>query len=68
VDQTAGNWQFFCLDPSAVVLLHYIPVGKCGPGDPVAFEPEEYVMHRLRRLEWLGRLGTPDKRWDSVDE
>jgi hypothetical protein len=64
------GWRlyFFCLDPSAVLLLHDIPVGKCGPGEPVAFNVEKFVLHHLRRLERQGRLGVPDKWWESVDE
>jgi hypothetical protein len=73
-DQKEGDgrdgWRlhFFCLDPSGVQLLHDIPVGQCGPGDPVSFDPEKFVLHHLRRLERMGLLGTPDRWWDSVDE
>jgi hypothetical protein len=57
------GWRlhFFCLDPSAIQLLHDIPVGQCGPGDPVTFDPERFVLHHLRRLERSGQLATPDK-------
>jgi hypothetical protein len=60
------GWRlhFFCLDPSAILLL----VGQCGPGDPVSFDPEKFVLHHLRRLERSGQLATPDKWWDSVGE
>jgi hypothetical protein len=64
------GWRlhFFCLDPSAIQLLHDIPVGQCGPGDPVSFDAEKFVMHHLRRLQRQGLLGTHDRWWDSVDE
>jgi hypothetical protein len=64
------GWRlhFFCLDPSAVLLLHGIPAGECGPGDPVTFDAKKFVLHHLRRLERMGLLGTPDRWWDSVDE
>jgi hypothetical protein len=64
------GWRlhFFCLDPSAIQLLHDIPVGQCGPGDPVSFDAEKFVMHYLHRLERSGQLATLDKWWDSVDE
>jgi hypothetical protein len=64
-----GWWlHFFCLDLSAIQLLHDIPVGQCGPGDPLSFDAAKFVVHHLRRLEWQGQLGTPDRWWDSVDE
>jgi hypothetical protein len=64
------GWRlhFFCYDPAIVLLLHDIPVGQCGPGDPVSFDAEKFVMNHLRRLERSGQLGTPDKWWDSADE
>jgi hypothetical protein len=64
------GWRlhFFCHDPATVLLLHDIQVRTCGPGNPVAFDAEKFVMHHLRRLKRLGQLATPDKWWDSVDE
>jgi hypothetical protein len=64
------GWRlhFFCYDPATVLLLHDIQVGTCGPGDPVAFDAEKFVMHHLHRLERSGQLASPDKWWDSVDE
>ncbi len=64
------GWRMhvFCYDPSAVMLLHDIPIGRCGPGDPVSFDPERFVMHRLRHLERLRLLSTPEIWWDAVDE
>jgi hypothetical protein len=49
-------------------LLHDIPVGQCGPGDPVTFDAEKFVMNHLRRLERSGQLATQDKWWESVGE
>jgi hypothetical protein len=64
------GWRlhFFCYDPAIVLLLHDIPVAQCGPGDPVSFDAEKFVMHHLRRLERRGLLGTQHQWWDSVDE
>jgi hypothetical protein len=64
------GWRlhFFCLDPAAVALLSGIGLGQCGPGDPVSFDAENFVMHHLHRLERSGQLATPDRWWHSVDE
>lgn len=64
------GWRlhFFCLDPSAIKLLHRIPVGQCGPANPMTFDPDRFVMHHLRRLERQGLLGAPHKWWDLVGE
>jgi hypothetical protein len=73
-DRTEGGgpdgWRlhFFCYHPATVLVLHDIPVGQCGPGDPVTFDAERFIMHHLRRLERQGLLGTRDRWWDSVDE
>ena len=70
-DRIAGGvpdgWRlhFFCYDPATILLLYDTPVGKCGPGDPVSFDAERFVVHHLHRLERQGKLGTPDKWWDS---
>jgi hypothetical protein len=55
------GWRlhFFCLDPSAVVLLCSAGVGQCGPGDSTSFNAEEFVIRQLRRLERSGRLDRP---------
>jgi hypothetical protein len=69
-DRTEGGgpdgWRlhFFCLDQAAVSVLHDIGVGECGPGYAVTFDPEQFVMHRLRQLERTDRLNTPDGWWD----
>ena len=61
-----NGWRlhFFCLDPAAVSVLYDIGVGECGPGKAVTFDPEQFVMHRLRQLERTGRLNMPDGWWD----
>ena len=48
-----NGWRlhFFCLDPAAVTVLYDIGIGECGPGKAVTFDPEQFVMHRLRQLE-----------------
>jgi hypothetical protein len=60
------GWRlhFFCLDRAAVSVLYDLGVGACGPGNAVTFDPEQFVMHRLRQLERTGRLDTPDGWWD----
>jgi hypothetical protein len=62
----SDGWRlhFFCRDPAAVSVLRNIGVGKFGPGNAVTFDPEQFVMHRLRQLERTGRLDTPDGWWD----
>ena len=47
------GWRlhFFCLDPEAIGVLYNIGVGKCGPGNAVTFDPEQFVMHRFGQLE-----------------
>jgi hypothetical protein len=55
--------HFFCRDPAAVSVLHGIGVGACGSGNAVSFNPEQFVMHRLRQLERTGRLDTPQGWW-----
>jgi hypothetical protein len=63
------GWRlhFFCLDPSAVVLLCGAGLGGCGPGDPKSFNAEEFVMRRLCQLEQSGRLDKPSDWWWYFD-
>jgi hypothetical protein len=56
--------HFFCLDRAAVSVLYDLGVGACGPGNAVTFDPEQFVMHRLRQLERTGRLDTLHGWWD----
>ncbi len=64
VDDTDGGCT------SSVSILRLSPyctdigVGECGPGKAVTFDPEQFVMHRLRQLERTGRLDMPDGWWD----
>jgi hypothetical protein len=60
------GWRlhFFCLEPSALSVLRDAGVGECGPGDPMTFDPQEFVLCRLRQMERRGQLGRPDKWWD----
>jgi hypothetical protein len=50
-----GGWRFhvFVLDDNALALLDGIDDRRCEPGDPVDFDPEEFVIERLRELEWF---------------
>jgi hypothetical protein len=41
------------LDEAALVLSDGIDGLRCEPGDPVDFDPEEFVIERLRELEWF---------------
>jgi hypothetical protein len=63
------GWRlhFFCLDPSALGVLRDTDVGKIGPGEPSRFDPEAFVLCRLRQMESTGNLGRPDTRrdWES---
>ena len=34
-------------------LLDAIDCRPCEPGDPVDFDPEEFVIERLRELDWF---------------
>jgi hypothetical protein len=44
-----GGWRLhvFFVDETAIPLLERIADGRCGPGDPVAFSPKEFVVERL---------------------
>ena len=50
-----GGWRLhiFVLDDDALPLLDGIDGRRCEPGDPVDFDPEEFVIERLRELEWF---------------
>jgi hypothetical protein len=47
-----GGWRLhiFLADDTVLTLLDELTEGACGPGDPVAFDPEEFVSERLRGL------------------
>ena len=49
-----GGWRIhvFVLDEDALALLDGIDGRRCEPGDPVDFDPEEFVIERLRELDW----------------
>jgi hypothetical protein len=44
-----GGWRLhiFVEDDGALSLLDGITDRECGPGDPVSFDPEQFVMERL---------------------
>ena len=50
-----GGWRLhiFVLDEDALPLVDGIDGRRCEPGDPVDFDPEEFVIERLRDLEWF---------------
>ena len=59
----AGGWRlhFFVVDVAALTLLDELTEGACGPGDPVSFNPEEFVSERficLRMTPILCRFST----------
>lgn len=45
----AGGWRLhlFVADDAARLLLDRITEGRCGPGDPVHLNPEEFVLTQL---------------------
>ena len=50
-----GGWRFhvFALEEDALAVLEDIDGVRCDPGDPVDFDPEEFVIQRLHELEWF---------------
>jgi hypothetical protein len=50
-----GGWRLhiFVLDKDALPLLDGIDGRRCERGDPVDLDPEEFVIERLRDLEWF---------------
>jgi hypothetical protein len=49
-----GGWRIhiFALDADALVLLDGISDQRCEPGDPVDFDPEEFIIEWLREVDW----------------
>jgi hypothetical protein len=62
------RFHFFCRDPTAVTVLYDDGVGVCGPGNAATFDPEQFVMHRLRQLERTGCLDSPHGWWTGTYE
>jgi hypothetical protein len=50
-----GGWRLhiFALDENALPFLDGIDGRRCEPGDPLDFDPEEFVIERLRELDWF---------------
>jgi hypothetical protein len=48
-----GGWRLhiFVADEPAMSPLADISDGRCGPGDPVNFDPEEFVSEHVGRME-----------------
>jgi hypothetical protein len=49
-----GGWRIhvFVLDGDALALFDGIDGRRCEPGDPVDFDPEEFVIEQLREVDW----------------
>jgi hypothetical protein len=47
-----GGWllHIFAANNAVLALLDEVAEGECGPGDPVKFDPNEFVSARLRHL------------------
>jgi len=60
------GWRlhFFCLDRSALSVLRGVSVGEFSPGNPATFNPEAFVLRRLRQMEKTGHLGRSDEWWE----
>ena len=54
----SGGWRIhlFLCDASAISIIPLITEGDVGPGDPVRFDPRQFVQRRLERLGILRRL------------
>ena len=48
--RVAGGSTSFSPMMPPLPLLDELADGACGPGDPVAFDPEEFVLERLQHL------------------
>lgn len=48
-----GDWRLhlFSADLDALSLVFENTDGIVGPGDPVGFDPQPFIEHRLQRLE-----------------
>ena len=49
-----GGWRLhiFVADDDALALLDEITEGKCGAGDPVTFDADEFLRDRLPDCHW----------------
>jgi hypothetical protein len=65
-DQSNG-WRihFFCLDEAAVELIADASGGTYGSGSPVTFDPQKFVLARLRNLQRSGKLERQTPWWDT---
>jgi hypothetical protein len=52
------GWRIhlFCLDKAAARIIAEISGESCGPGSPVRFDPQKFVLRRLGNLQRWGRL------------
>jgi hypothetical protein len=55
LESDLAGWRMhtFVADDDALSCLADISEGPCGPGDPVDFDPEEFVMQRISGLDWM---------------
>ena len=56
--------HFFFADQSAISVVYQTNMGIVGPGDPVNFNPIEYIEAHLCDLEKQNRLTSGDRWWD----
>ena len=54
-DDPEGGYRlhFFLANNQALPFLDEIASGPCGPGDPVMFDPEEFLRDRLPDCRWV---------------
>ena len=52
-----GGWRLHIFVPGedALTFLDGIDGRRSEPRDPLDFDPEEFIIERLRELEWLER-------------
>jgi hypothetical protein len=51
-----GRLHVFLVDEDALADLKAITGDACGPGDPVAFDPDELLRERLSECRWAREL------------
>jgi hypothetical protein len=65
-DQNSG-WRihFFCLHEAAVRLIADACGEGCGSDSPTTFDPQRFVLARLRNLQRVGKLKQQTPWWDT---
>ena len=61
------GWRIhlFCLDEAAAGIIAEISGESCGPGSPVRFDPDRFVLARLGNLQRWGKLERQYPWWDT---